>query len=416
MLRTAITPFTRHGYQKLVLLTSAGTVGITFLVVPSTTPVLGYNNIASTKCSSSSPSSSGEQTIGIDTKNANASWPATTSDFTSIPSLDQIDMQHWFSLIRPTAEALLRAARLVKTSAVMAADYQLYYLQRKHADSFVGDAYSWVFHSRKHTSGDEQVRIQRELEDTIEQLEIDLYRAQLEYVDSKPSTSNNHVDYHTDDPNANAAAISEHTLSKSHQKEAMLNIAQQLANAKEELTAIVVETSKNDDDVPANIHQRNANRLLQLCRTNGGVYIKVGQHLANLDLLLPDEYLKSLSSLFDDAPISSYEDVCHVIKEELGSSPEQFFNEFSIDPFASASLAQVHTAICRSTGRKLAVKVQHRGLRETSKGDLLAMATVANIAEKLFDSFNFRWICEELTPQVRIMLSSFHQPIVLIVH
>lgn len=411
MLRAAITPFTRR-CQKLVLLTSAGTVGITCLVVPSTTPMLGYNT-ASTKCSSSSYS--GVQPSSIDTKNANASWSLTTSAFAS-SLLNQADIHHWFSLIRPTAEALLRAARLVKTSAVMAADYQLYYLQRKHVDSFVGEAYSWVFHSRKHPGGEEQVRIQRELEDTIEQLEIDLYRAQQEYVDSKPSASNKHVDYHQDDPNANAAAISEHTLSKSHQKEAMLNIAQQLANAKEELTAIVVETSKNDDDVPTNVHQRNANRLLQLCRTNGGVYIKVGQHLANLDLLLPDEYLQSLSSLFDDAPVSSYEDVCHVIKEELGSSPEQLFSEFSIDPFASASLAQVHTAKCRSTGRKLAVKVQHRGLRETSKGDLLAMATVANIAEKLFDDFNFGWICEELTPQVRMLMSSFHQPIALFVH
>jgi aarF domain-containing kinase len=63
-------------------------------------------------------------------------------------------------------------------------------------------------------------------------------------------------------------------------------------------------------------------------------------------------------------------------------------------------LAQVHTARCKETGRKLAIKVQHKGLRETSKGDLLALTAVVRIAERLFDEFNFRWICDEITPQL----------------
>lgn len=399
MLRAAITPFTRHGYQKLFLVTTAGTVGVgtACFVGPSSNSILS-DNIATTKCSS--PSYSG----GIDTEVAITSRLPTSSFVELISSLDLNDIEHCFSLIRPTAEALLRAVRLVKTAAVIAADYHFYYLQRKHSDSLIGIAYTWVFQSRKH-NGDEEhghVQRQRELEDTIEQLESDLYRAQQQYVDSKPSVNDTHTDYHSDHPNDHTAAISKHRLSKSQQKEAMMFIARQLANVKDELYALVTDISTNNDEgIPANIHQRNANRLLQLCRMNGGVYIKVGQHLANLDLLLPDEYLKSLSSLFDDAPVSSYEDVCHVVKEELGSSPEQLFDDFSIDPFASASLAQVHTARCKATGKKLAVKVQHKGLRETSKGDLLAIATVTNIAENLFDDFNFGWICEELTPQVR---------------
>ena len=64
------------------------------------------------------------------------------------------------------------------------------------------------------------------------------------------------------------------------------------------------------------------------------------------------------------------------------------------------SLAQVHTARCKETGRKLAIKVQHKGLRETSKGDLFAVTTVVRIAEKLFDEFNLGWICDEMTPQL----------------
>ncbi len=68
--------------------------------------------------------------------------------------------------------------------------------------------------------------------------------------------------------------------------------------------------------------------------------------------------------------------------------------------YAIHSLAQVHTARCKETGRKLAIKVQHKGLRETSKGDLLAVTAVVRIAEKLFDEFNLGWICDEMTPQL----------------
>ena len=44
--------------------------------------------------------------------------------------------------------------------------------------------------------------------------------------------------------------------------------------------------------------------------------------------------------------------------------------------------------------------MQHKGLRETSKGDLFAVTTVVRIAEKLFDEFNLGWICDEMTPQL----------------
>ncbi len=377
MFRAVISPFTRHGYQKVLLATSAGIVGVgtACFVVPSVSPIPSYNK-TTTKYA---PHNSG-QSNGIDTEVVNASRFPIASRF-----------DYWFSLIRPTTEAVHRAARLIATAAVMAADYQLYYFQRKYIDSLVGEAHFWLFPSLKYNAGGGQYRVQRELEDAIEKLESDLYISQQEYVDSKPSTINKHT-HISDEP--------DHAWSKRQQKEAMLNIARQLANVKDELAALVTETSTNAEDIPANVHQRNANRLLQLCRTNGGVYIKVGQHLANLDLLLPDEYLKTLSSLFDNAPVSSFENVCHVVQEELGSSPKHLFSEFSTVPFASASLAQVHIAKCRSTGKKLAVKVQHMGLRETSMGDLLAMATVTKIAEKLFDEFNFGWICEELTPQV----------------
>ena len=88
------------------------------------------------------------------------------------------------------------------------------------------------------------------------------------------------------------------------------------------------------------MHRKAANRILELCRNNKGVYIKVGQHLAQLDYLIPPEYIDVLSSLFNNAPISSYEEIRNTVYEELGSYPEDLFDSFSEDPIASASLAQ----------------------------------------------------------------------------
>lgn len=41
-------------------------------------------------------------------------------------------------------------------------------------------------------------------------------------------------------------------------------------------------------------HQRGAERLRDLCFANGGVYTKLGQHVGQLDHLLPEEYVQTM--------------------------------------------------------------------------------------------------------------------------
>jgi aarF domain-containing kinase len=149
------------------------------------------------------------------------------------------------------------------------------------------------------------------------------------------------------------------------------------------------------------IHQRAAQRLLDLCQHNRGVYIKIGQHLANLDYLLPVEYITTLSVLFDDNPVTSYDDVCAVIREDLGQHPNELFASLDTTPLASASLAQVYTAVEKTTGRKLAVKVQHRYLRETAMADVQQLVWAVRWAEYCFaDDFTFGWLAQEIAPNV----------------
>lgn len=387
MLRAAIAPIVSQQHRRKIYVAAsmAGTATAAF-----------WTRSESAACSPSSLDDGQASSVA-----AVAASQSLTASFPSL-SLSNVlrDAEQCRSLILPTAEALIRAARLAKTAVVMATDYQLYFVQRKQPNSLISDIYSWVFQCNNNQSktdaaaggnssySGELGRKQAQLEDQIDHLERDLDRAQQEYV-APISSSNN-----------DEAKMSDHTLVKLNQKEAMRETASQLGTAQEELASVVAEIRDESGNNPDGIHERNAHRLLELCRTNGGVYIKVGQHLANLDLLVPQEYIQTLSSLFDNAPVSSYENVCHVVKQELGSLPGDLFCDFSETPLASASLAQVHTATCKETGKKLAIKVQHRGLRETSKGDLFAMTCVVGVAEKLFDDFNFGWICEEMTPQL----------------
>jgi aarF domain-containing kinase len=148
------------------------------------------------------------------------------------------------------------------------------------------------------------------------------------------------------------------------------------------------------------VHTKAARRLLQLCHDNKGVYIKVGQHLANLDYIVPREYIQVLSVLFDSNPQMDYETIRMVVREDFGRPLEEVFDEFDPEPIASASLAQVHVAREKKTGRKLAVKVQHCGLRETSAGDLFALVTAVRIAQAVWSNFSWGWLADEMAPQL----------------
>ena len=78
-----------------------------------------------------------------------------------------------------------------------------------------------------------------------------------------------------------------------------------------------------------------------MCITNKGVYIKLGQHIAMQDFVVPNEYQVILSSLLSQNPISDWSSVARVVTNSLGASPEELFHSFDQVPVASASLGKV---------------------------------------------------------------------------
>ncbi|XP_058007798.1 putative ABC1 protein At2g40090 [Hevea brasiliensis] len=153
-----------------------------------------------------------------------------------------------------------------------------------------------------------------------------------------------------------------------------------------------VERSK----VKHEVHLRSAHKLQELCFKNGGMYIKLGQHIGQLEYLVPQEYVQTMrESMLNKCPVSSYDQVCEVFKQELGETPDKIFDEFDPVPIASASLAQVHFA--RTTdGQKVAVKVQHTHMTDTAAADQAGVELIVNTLHWFFPSFDYRWLVAEI--------------------
>ncbi|KAK2634995.1 hypothetical protein Ddye_029787 [Dipteronia dyeriana] len=156
------------------------------------------------------------------------------------------------------------------------------------------------------------------------------------------------------------------------------------------------EGSTERSRVKHEVHLRSARKLQELCFKNGGIYIKLGQHIGQLEYLVPEEYVQTMrESMLNKCPVSSYDQVCEVFKKELGETPDKIFNEFDPVPIASASLAQVHVARTRD-GQKVAVKVQHTHMTDTAAADHATVELLVNTLHWLFPSFDYRWLVDEM--------------------
>lgn len=156
------------------------------------------------------------------------------------------------------------------------------------------------------------------------------------------------------------------------------------------------EGSNERAKIKHEVHLRSARKLQELCFRNGGIYIKLGQHIGQLEYLVPQEYVLTMrESMLNKCPVSSYDQVCEVFKKELGETPDKVFDEFDPKPIASASLAQVHIARTHD-GQKVAVKVQHTHMTDTAAADQATVEFLVNTLHRLFPSFDYRWLVAEI--------------------
>ena len=112
----------------------------------------------------------------------------------------------------------------------------------------------------------------------------------------------------------------------------------------------------------------------------GPTYVKFGQIIASSPGAFGEQLSREFRSLLDAVPPADKDEVHTLLKEELGADPAQLFQHFDEQPFASASIAQVHFATLR-TGEDVVVKIQRPGIRRRVAADLQILKRFAQVVE-----------------------------------
>ena len=100
-----------------------------------------------------------------------------------------------------------------------------------------------------------------------------------------------------------------------------------------------------------------------------GAATKLGQMLGNLPEILPDQVVSTLDMLHFQAPPMHYSLLRETVRNDFGKDPSELFATFDKEPFAAASIGQVHRATLKS-GETVAVKIQYPGIGRSIAADI----------------------------------------------
>ena len=113
----------------------------------------------------------------------------------------------------------------------------------------------------------------------------------------------------------------------------------------------------------------------------GPTFVKFGQIVSSRTTTLAPEWREELEKLQSNVPPFPYERAHQQIINELKDSPDNLFAEFDTEPFAAASIAQVHRAILHD-GTPVVVKVQRPNIDVAVKADLNVINEMTNRVQK----------------------------------
>jgi predicted unusual protein kinase regulating ubiquinone biosynthesis (AarF/ABC1/UbiB family) len=122
------------------------------------------------------------------------------------------------------------------------------------------------------------------------------------------------------------------------------------------------------------LRRKQAKQVREELQELRGPIMKVGQALSMQTHFLGAELVEELSALQMHAPPMHPTLMRAQFKSALGQYPEDVFRSFEVEPFAAASLGQVHWAVTKS-GEDVAVKIQYPAMREAIESDFQALRT-----------------------------------------
>lgn len=123
-------------------------------------------------------------------------------------------------------------------------------------------------------------------------------------------------------------------------------------------------------------------RLRLALQELGPVWIKFGQMMSTRRDLFPPHLADQLALLQDQVAPFDGQLAKDQMEIELGGPLENWFTDFDIKPLASASIAQVHTAKLKDSGREIVLKVIRPDIRPVIESDIRLMYRMAKLVEQ----------------------------------
>jgi transcriptional regulator with XRE-family HTH domain len=139
----------------------------------------------------------------------------------------------------------------------------------------------------------------------------------------------------------------------------------------------------SEDDIRNRLRGYALKKFVGSARKLRGLTLKLAQMKTYVDHASTPELGATL--LQRTAPAMSAASVAKRVFDELGDVPVELFGRFDAAPTAVGSIGQVHQAALRD-GRRVAVKVQHPGIKRAIEEDLRKVGLLDSLVPLLFRS------------------------------
>jgi ubiquinone biosynthesis protein len=123
-----------------------------------------------------------------------------------------------------------------------------------------------------------------------------------------------------------------------------------------------------------------AERMRLALEELGPTFVKLGQVMATRIDLFPPDWIAEFEKLHSAVPPVPIETMLPEMTQALGRTPFEVFRDLEREPFASASIAQVHRARLQD-GTPVVLKVRRPGIREKIEADLRILEQLAALLE-----------------------------------
>lgn len=132
-----------------------------------------------------------------------------------------------------------------------------------------------------------------------------------------------------------------------------------------------------------NLKIKISKKIQILIEELGPIAIKLGQILSTRIDIIPEELIYELKKLQTNIKTIKFNIIKNIIEKSFNDRMENIFKKINKNPLASASIAQIHTAISLKN-EKLVIKIVKPEIKNIIKKDIFLLKIIAKIIHILF--------------------------------